>query len=556
MQQVQRIITVVDEAVAFNHSFIGSLRLDTFHPESPQAEQHSNVIEPGADVFHALGLDTFVLSILGRDVSPGVTKAQFQHVMRRCSECGHFCYKERQAAHRCPAGVSWAFKGGPEDLVAFLLSRTPNTGLSSMDMRRHFPDGPFLVTDRCPILGRVPGEGSSATMEVLPLKDTESTDAVGGEGHGGAGEPMASFQSKYLEWLSVQQQRSISTILDEALPFHPKAVPLQFSLDTFHPDAPRRELYTVNPTPDVLASLGRDFYILSTLGRDVSPGITNSEFEYLMSRCALCTRLCYKERQAAHRCPTTRRSILWKGGSEDLAAYLLSRFPNGGLSNVDISRHLGIHLPSANQPAPAFSFRLAFRVCYRPSSYLQDTSASQNGCRSAFQIPRDVSRSIIHDRLHRQVDGEFCFEVLIPSKCTQPRPTSQTSQSGRQLLAQGAWKGLSMRARRNHDEALGSGPNSLVRVAMRSNGLLPVILGSRLSRGAYWTRDGVGGDEAEGVEAKKEIPPLTRFLFSDYNRRLPSASTRLRSVERKWASGPVTRDLGHSQILSALTTSL
>ncbi|KAJ3527439.1 hypothetical protein NMY22_g9790 [Coprinellus aureogranulatus] len=382
MQQVQRMITVIDEAVAFNNSFVGSLRLDSFHPDSPQAEQHSDIVEPGADVLHALGLDTFVFSVLGRDVSPGVTKAQFQHIMRRCSECRHFCYKERQSAHRCPNGVSWAFKGGPEDLVALLLSRTSNTGLSSMDMHRQFClTEPKRVTggSRPPWLCFIPARSdafsghrlyidsrddwSSAAMEVLLLKGTESTNTADGRGHGDAGELVAPFRSRYLEWLSVQQQCSISTILDAALPFHPRAVPLHFNLGTFHPDAPLKEMYTVDPTPDVLASLGRDFHILSALGRDVGPGITKSEFEYLMSRCVLCTRLCYKERQVAHRCPTTRGSTLWKGGPEDLAAYLLSRVPNGGLGNMDISRQ-GHHS----------SFRPHLRCVLQPLGSLRSVS--------------------------------------------------------------------------------------------------------------------------------------------------------------------------------------
>ncbi|KAJ3523313.1 hypothetical protein NMY22_g11493 [Coprinellus aureogranulatus] len=140
----QRVITVVDKALPFDPRFIRSLQLETFHPGAPRPEQYSNVADPSPDVLVDLGRDVYALLTLGRNVGPGVSKAQFRFITRQCRVCRHYCYKEREAAHTCPKKASRPFRGGPDDLVAFLLSRAPNTGLSLFDLRRQ------IAVHECP----------------------------------------------------------------------------------------------------------------------------------------------------------------------------------------------------------------------------------------------------------------------------------------------------------------------------------------------------------------------------------------------------------------------
>ncbi|KAJ3505691.1 hypothetical protein NMY22_g17495 [Coprinellus aureogranulatus] len=131
------IVAIVDGAVEFDMRFLRSLDFNSFDP-SIASLPDEQPLDPGPEDFYSLGRDIYILLTLGRDVGPGVTRAQFEHVMSRCDECGHFCYKERQTTHRCPDKISWAWKGSPEELFTYLLSRTRNTGLSDKDFRRLF----------------------------------------------------------------------------------------------------------------------------------------------------------------------------------------------------------------------------------------------------------------------------------------------------------------------------------------------------------------------------------------------------------------------------------
>ncbi|KAJ3537019.1 hypothetical protein NMY22_g5783 [Coprinellus aureogranulatus] len=134
------------------------------------------------------------------------------------------------------------------------------------------------------------------------------------------------------------QQQYIIAILDGAVAFDQRRNELALDLDTFHPDSPRRELCSDDPDREAFQALGRDFYVLTTLGRDVGPGLTKWQFEYIFSRCATCARICYKEREEAHLCPQRKFSRGWDGGPEELVTFLLSRLPNKGLSNTELCR--------------------------------------------------------------------------------------------------------------------------------------------------------------------------------------------------------------------------
>ncbi|KAJ3501234.1 hypothetical protein NMY22_g18993 [Coprinellus aureogranulatus] len=136
----QQLILLIDGALSLNVRFLRSLRAATFKlkTQATSAGQASDTEPEPAAVYSALGLDFYVILNLGRDVGPGVTEDQFRHIMRCCRRCGHFCYKERQASHRCPGRRRTPWKGGPEELVAYLLSRVPNVGLSELDLRRQF----------------------------------------------------------------------------------------------------------------------------------------------------------------------------------------------------------------------------------------------------------------------------------------------------------------------------------------------------------------------------------------------------------------------------------
>ncbi|KAJ3519772.1 hypothetical protein NMY22_g13047 [Coprinellus aureogranulatus] len=155
-----------------------------------------------------------------------------------------------------------------------------------------------------------------------------------------------------------QSQREMITVLDEgedifllsnaacsfllryhllhvAITLDPKSA-RALKMDTFHPDSPRQELCSQDADPEAFLALGHDFYVLSTLGRDISPGITKWQFEYIFSRCAACARLCYKEREAVHLCPARTSMRGWEGAPEDLFRFLLTYMPNHGLSDTDI----------------------------------------------------------------------------------------------------------------------------------------------------------------------------------------------------------------------------
>ncbi|KAJ3528045.1 hypothetical protein NMY22_g9559 [Coprinellus aureogranulatus] len=130
----ERIAALVDGAVEFGTSFMRSLDLPTFDPRHPLPATPL----PEGDVFSAMTCNADVIHALGYDVGPGVTRAQFHHVMRRCIRCNHVCFQERQEEHRCPGRLRRVWKGGQDALVAYLFSREPNTGLSGLDLRRQF----------------------------------------------------------------------------------------------------------------------------------------------------------------------------------------------------------------------------------------------------------------------------------------------------------------------------------------------------------------------------------------------------------------------------------
>ncbi|KAJ3506664.1 hypothetical protein NMY22_g17174 [Coprinellus aureogranulatus] len=82
--QQRRIVRVVDAAIEFNFAVTRNLGLATFDPRAPEPPTRSFQ----HDVFFALVRDVGVLYTLQQDVGPGITKAQFQQVMRQCKSHG------------------------------------------------------------------------------------------------------------------------------------------------------------------------------------------------------------------------------------------------------------------------------------------------------------------------------------------------------------------------------------------------------------------------------------------------------------------------------------
>ncbi|KAJ3505968.1 hypothetical protein NMY22_g17399 [Coprinellus aureogranulatus] len=122
-------------AVEFNLAFLKTLRIPIFDPKDPEPTIRS--FQP--DIFWANSHEISLIHVLGYDVGPGITRGQFQEVMRRCAKCRRICFKQQQEVHRCPSTKCCrAWNGGLKDLIAYLFSDKENTGLSWWDLDRQF----------------------------------------------------------------------------------------------------------------------------------------------------------------------------------------------------------------------------------------------------------------------------------------------------------------------------------------------------------------------------------------------------------------------------------
>ncbi|KAJ3526889.1 hypothetical protein NMY22_g9992 [Coprinellus aureogranulatus] len=128
----ERIIALHDAAIELSPGFLETLDISSFDPRAPEPATRSHERR----MVFAVVRDVNAVLTLTLDVGPGITRYQFQSAMRRCALCMCFCFKGRQECHRCPGRVCRVWKGNPVDMANYLLSREPNAGMSTMDLRR------------------------------------------------------------------------------------------------------------------------------------------------------------------------------------------------------------------------------------------------------------------------------------------------------------------------------------------------------------------------------------------------------------------------------------
>ncbi|KAJ3545101.1 hypothetical protein NMY22_g2564 [Coprinellus aureogranulatus] len=372
----RRLITLIDGALEFNMKFVRSLHIAPFETTTVQA-LNTLSRKLGADVTDAaLGRDLGVLSTLGSDVGPGVTRDQFRHVMRRCPRCRRFCYKDRQASHRCPAKVSVVWRGGPDELVAYLISSVPNKGLSELDLRRQFVScglcrricmrmtsstnfanivSSLSIHAMCPLSGltqehqafNLGGEDAGVThfcdkLRALNLElqseDRYTIDRGSHPASSGELQGKLDYHGLWsLEVLTPDQER-ILALLNGSVEINSTFIQ-SLNIPTFDPNVPEEVDYSILLDWDKFKAYSRENDIVRILGRDVGPGVTKSQFRHIMRRCVRCARFCIKHEQRSHRCPGGNCDA-WKGTPQDLVTYLFSSDQNAGLSEMDIRSQL------------------------------------------------------------------------------------------------------------------------------------------------------------------------------------------------------------------------
>lgn len=104
-------------ALDFDHEFLRALGLGAFNPKTQKAS------------------DLDIVFTLGRPFGPGITRAQFKQIIRRCSLCHNVCLRERRHSHRC-RGPALLSQADGFSLIDSLLTYDEHAGLSFFDLSR------------------------------------------------------------------------------------------------------------------------------------------------------------------------------------------------------------------------------------------------------------------------------------------------------------------------------------------------------------------------------------------------------------------------------------
>ena len=108
---------MIRAAVEFDDAHYNSCKLVGFNPKTRNLSPLS------------------ILFVLGRIFGPGITKAQFRQIVRKCIVCNNICFVERLHLHQCYGTVLRTMADG-FDFEAIMLSNKEHAGFSRFDIYR------------------------------------------------------------------------------------------------------------------------------------------------------------------------------------------------------------------------------------------------------------------------------------------------------------------------------------------------------------------------------------------------------------------------------------
>ena len=89
---------------------------------------------------------------LGQVFGPGISRAEFRRIMRRCVCCGNIVFVLKVDSHSCDGTVLLTQADGFDIIGAFLCSSGANAGFTWLDLNR--------LLDRCDACERIIPEGT------------------------------------------------------------------------------------------------------------------------------------------------------------------------------------------------------------------------------------------------------------------------------------------------------------------------------------------------------------------------------------------------------------